>query len=108
MVPPDGKPARFGMNVAGVLISMDPELQSDGEYKLAVASRNTSQGLAVFGANLNFWGHPADPRHDFQRWCPKSADFGSLGRGQAALAHADLLPAGGPGAALEGQGRLMG
>lgn len=70
MVPPPNVPARFGFNFAGTVVTLDAELRSGGDYGLSVNARNISQGLAITGTKLTFWGVPADPSHDHERSCP--------------------------------------
>jgi hypothetical protein len=69
MVPPADVPARFGFNVAGTVVTLDAALRSGGDYGLSVNVRDISQGLAIAGTELSFWGVPADPRHDPVRAC---------------------------------------
>jgi hypothetical protein len=71
IAPPPGVPARFGFSVAGVVIALDAQLRSNGDYGLSVTARNISQGVAIAGNSITFWGVPADPVHDRQRSCPE-------------------------------------
>jgi hypothetical protein len=68
--PPPNVPARFGFNVAGTIVTLDGAVRSGGDYGLSVNARNVPEGLALAGANLTFWGVPADPSHDIERACP--------------------------------------
>lgn len=70
MVPPADVPARFGMNVAGSIVTLDGQVRSGSDYGLSVNARNTSEGLALVGIDVTFWGVPADPSHDALRACP--------------------------------------
>ncbi len=70
MVPPPDVPARFGFNVGGTIVTLDARLRSGSDYGLSVDARNISEGLAVAGTSLTFWGVPADPSHDPDRACP--------------------------------------
>lgn len=82
MVPPPNAPARFGINIFGVIIALDATLRSGGDYGVTVNVRNVSEGLALFGTTLTFWGFPADPSHDAQRWCPEMPGFGCSSSGE--------------------------
>ncbi len=70
MVPPPGAAPRYAFNYNGSLIMLDAVLRQDGEYRLAVQSRNIPEVLALTGTTVSFWGTPADPSHTYQRACP--------------------------------------
>ncbi len=70
MVPPPGVPARFAFNVIGTIVILDASLRSDSDYGITITSSNTSAGLSVFAAHLDFWGVPSDPAHEGERSCP--------------------------------------
>jgi hypothetical protein len=70
MVPPAGVAARFGFNAGGTSVTLDATVRSGGDYGVTVNARNISEGLAVVGTDLIFWGVPADPAHDALRSCP--------------------------------------
>ena len=70
LAPPPNAPARFGFNIAGVVVVLDAEVRSEGDYGLTVAGRNISQGLPVAGSTVNFWGVPASALRDAERHCP--------------------------------------
>jgi hypothetical protein len=70
MVPPPGFPAKFGFNVAGTVINLTARLRSNGDYGVSVDGRDISEGLAVSGTSVTFWGVPSDPSHDLDRACP--------------------------------------
>lgn len=68
MVPPIGTPARFGVNVAGVLVFIDAKVVNrDGTYSIALESHNISEGLPLGGVILTLWGVPASHAHDSVR-----------------------------------------
>lgn len=69
MVPPVNAPARFGFNVAGVVVTVDVDVRSDSDYGLTAHARNVSEGLAVAGSTFTLWGVPADPSHTPERSC---------------------------------------
>jgi hypothetical protein len=70
LVPPPGVAARFGFNYLSVLVVLDAKVTAAGGYHLEVASRYSSQGVALFAIGLTFWGVPADPSHDAVRGGP--------------------------------------
>ena len=72
VVPPPGVIARFGFQLVGSVVMFDALLHqnSEGEYIVSVAARQASEGLAVIGSDVEFWGIPADPTHTFDRACP--------------------------------------
>jgi uncharacterized repeat protein (TIGR01451 family) len=88
--PPPGTPARFGFNIFGVIVVLDAEIRSDGDYGLTVASRQISEGLGVVGITTNFWGDPADQSHDPERAC-SGEPAPSLG-GKTCAASATQIP----------------
>jgi uncharacterized repeat protein (TIGR01451 family) len=79
MVPPPGVPARFGFDVGGTVVTLDARLRSGSDYGLSVDVRNISEGLALAGTSLTFWGVPADPSHDRERQCPGTDGLGTVG-----------------------------
>jgi hypothetical protein len=85
MAPPQDAPARFAMNVLGVIVTLDVSLRSQSDYGLSLSVRNISEGLAIIKTSLTFWGTPGDPSHDAQRYC--------AGNGaQGCVSHASLAP----------------
>jgi hypothetical protein len=79
IVAPPGVPARFGFNVQGIPITLDAKVRSGGDYGLSVVTPNISEALGIVGTDVTFWGTPADPAHDYLRWCPSTADPDQLG-----------------------------
>jgi hypothetical protein len=69
IVPPPGVPARFGFNLVGTVVTLDGALRSGGDYGLSVDARNISEGIAIVGTSVTFWGVPSDPSHDDERAC---------------------------------------
>ena len=87
LVPPPGVVARFGFAVVGgVPVIVDAGIQPNPPYSLVLSSHNAYQVVQVFGVDLSFWGVPADPAHDPQRFCAGG------GRGCASSASADPRP----------------
>ncbi len=67
LVPAQGVPAEFGFDYADVPVLLTPSVRTGRDYGLTVESRNTSQGVTVYGASTTFWGVPGDHRHDAER-----------------------------------------
>jgi hypothetical protein len=72
MVPGPSVPAQFGFRVLFdpviATASVRPAEAGGTEgYGLDVRLRNLSQGVALTGTSLTFWGNPSDPRHDEER-----------------------------------------
>jgi hypothetical protein len=65
--PPPGVPAEFGFVVENVRVKMDAKVRSGGDYGLTITLKDISQGLALVGDSLTFWGVPSDPSHDTER-----------------------------------------
>ena len=68
MVPATGSAARFGTDIGKVHVYFDAKLtrRADGSYGIALSTRSP-QALRVVGADVTFWGIPADERHFAQR-----------------------------------------
>jgi hypothetical protein len=69
MVPPPYEPARFGFNIAGTVVSLDASVRSNTDYGLSVNAPDISEGLAIAGTSLTFWGVPSESSHDAERAC---------------------------------------
>lgn len=72
MVPPPGVPAEFGFvvlvdPVTATATVRSAEAGGSEGYGLDIHLRNVSQGVALSGTALSFWGNPSDPRHDEER-----------------------------------------
>jgi hypothetical protein len=70
VVPPPDKPAAFGFNVAGSVVTLDGSLRSGSDYGLTAHVRNIPEALDIAGTTLTFWGVPSDASHDLERACP--------------------------------------
>jgi len=73
-----GQPASFGFGVFGKKILLVPRLRSDGDYGLSVSAQNISDFFGVFSSTLTFWGVPADPVHDDERWNAAGGELNSI------------------------------
>lgn len=69
MAPAFGAPARFGFSIAQFNTFLEPSLRSDGDFGIDVADLAPTQ-LSVEVVSATFWGVPADPAHDSERYCP--------------------------------------
>jgi hypothetical protein len=64
---PPHEAAKLGFIVETVPITIDIGLNEEPPYNLVVHTRNVSDLLEFFGAEVTLWGVPADPRHDEER-----------------------------------------
>jgi hypothetical protein len=85
MTPAAGEAARFGFDVGKTLVFFSGALErrDDGSYGIALATRGAPQALRLLGAEVTFWGVPADERHFVHR-C--STFFGGF-EGDATASH---------------------
>ncbi len=68
LVPAQGEPARFGLEVAGkVPIVLDTSVRSGNDYGVDVSVHDTTQTAGLLNSQVTFWGVPGDPRHDSSR-----------------------------------------
>ncbi|HVY97000.1 MAG TPA: hypothetical protein VHA54_08585, partial [Solirubrobacterales bacterium] len=70
-------PARFGFNVAGVVVYIEPNVRTGGDYGVSARVKNISQTLASVDSKLTFWGVPAASAHDSRRGSPFGPDIPS-------------------------------
>jgi hypothetical protein len=69
--PPKGVPADFAFNAGGFVQGhIYPILDPAQNYAIKAVSPNLSSLLTVRGAEVHFWGVPADPAHDKFRYVP--------------------------------------
>jgi hypothetical protein len=61
--PPPGIAAEMGFNILNVRVTIDVGVKAGGDHLVAMM-HNTPQTLTVFGATLQLWGDPSDPRND--------------------------------------------
>jgi hypothetical protein len=65
--PPQGAAAKLGFLVQGVQVTVAVGVSEEPPYRVIARSRNISQVLEFFGAELTLWGNPASPIHDEER-----------------------------------------
>jgi hypothetical protein len=67
-----GTPALFAFNVFGNTGQLYAKLRTGGDYGVSLIEKNAPQvtTLQFEGAKFTFWGIPADPSHDAERYCP--------------------------------------
>jgi hypothetical protein len=71
LAPPAGVPAEFGAKInTAVDVFIDATVRTGGDYGINADVRGVSTGVGVVGATAEFWGVPADPTHDTDRFCP--------------------------------------
>ncbi len=68
LVPAQGEPARFGLEVAGkVPIVIDTSVRSGQDYGVDVSVEDATQTAGLLSSQVTFWGVPGDPRHNIAR-----------------------------------------
>ncbi len=69
METPKGTPALFAFNLFSAITQVYPELRTGEDYGLTVLNKNSPQTLPFDTIDFNFWGVPADPSHNPDRFC---------------------------------------
>jgi hypothetical protein len=59
-------PARFGFNVLGAVVLIEPRVRA-GDYGVTAGSASIPQAVPLNSADITLWGVPADPSHDAHR-----------------------------------------
>ncbi len=67
LTPAPGEPARFGLELDKVPITLNTAVRTGSDYAVEVSVTNASQAVGVLSTQLSFWGVPGDPRHDAAR-----------------------------------------
>ncbi len=68
LVPAQGEPARFGLEVAGkVPIVIDTSVRSGKDYGVDVNVKDATETAGLLSSQVTFWGVPGDPRHNNAR-----------------------------------------
>ena len=68
LVPAQGEPARFGLEVAGkVPIVIDTSVRSGQDYGVDVSVKDATETAGLLSSQVTLWGVPGDPRHNNAR-----------------------------------------
>jgi hypothetical protein len=67
LIPSPGRVAKLGFFILSVPVTIDIGVSADPPHELIASSRNISQILEFFSAEVLLWGVPADPVHDKER-----------------------------------------
>jgi hypothetical protein len=68
LVPAQGEPARFGLEVIGKIpIVIDTSVRSGRDYGVVASVKNATQVAGLLSSQVTFWGVPGDPRHNNSR-----------------------------------------
>ncbi len=68
LVPAQGEPARFGLEVIGKIpIVIDTSVRSGRDYGVDASVQNATQAGGLLSSQVTFWGVPGDPRHNNAR-----------------------------------------
>ncbi|HVY79193.1 MAG TPA: hypothetical protein VG898_11860 [Solirubrobacterales bacterium] len=68
--PSYGVAALFAFAIISNVVTLNGGIRSDGDYGVTIEVKNASQALVVGGSKVTFWGNPADPSHDGERFGP--------------------------------------
>ena len=68
LVPAEGEPARFGLEVIGKIpIVIDTAVSAGRDYAVTASVSDTTQTAWLLSSQVTLWGVPGDPRHDDSR-----------------------------------------
>jgi len=68
LVPAQGEPARFGLEVIGKIpITIDTSVRAGRDYEVVASVRNATQTAGLLSSQVTLWGAPGDPRHNGAR-----------------------------------------
>jgi hypothetical protein len=65
--PAPGEPARFGIEVAKVPITLTTAVRTGSTYDVEVTASDTTEAAALLQSQITFWGVPGDARHNAAR-----------------------------------------
>jgi len=75
--PPVGSPAQFGVSpLTQVPALITPRLRSESDYGITFTVSELTQVAGILGAEMHFWGVPADSVHDDERGFFGEEDIG--------------------------------
>jgi len=66
---PFGLPALFGFKILSKTTNVYGELRTGEDYGIDVISKSAPETLPIESVDFTFWGVPADPSHDGERFC---------------------------------------
>jgi hypothetical protein len=67
-------PGAFAFDFNGTVVKITPRVRP-GDYGITADSDAISEGLTTYEVNITFWGVPADPSHDTQRFSAKTESY---------------------------------
>jgi hypothetical protein len=68
LVPSQGEPARFGLEVIGkVPIVIDTAVRSGKDYGVVASVKDATEVAGLLSSQVTFWGVPSDPGHNSSR-----------------------------------------
>ena len=68
LVPSQGEPARFGLEVIGKIpIVIDTSVRTGQDYSVVATVKDATETAGLLSSQVTFWGVPGDPRHDNAR-----------------------------------------
>ena len=68
LVPAQGEPARFGLEVIGKIpVVIDTSVRSGRDYGVVASVRDATQVAGLLSSQVTLWGVPGDPRHNQSR-----------------------------------------
>ena len=65
--PSVGEPARFAFQTIAGPVILDTSVRTGADYGVVVSVSDITDAAEFIGAQVTFWGVPADPRHDTAR-----------------------------------------
>ncbi len=81
--PAPGEPARFGIELDKVPITLNTAVRTGSDYAVEVTTLNTSQAVGLLSTQVSFWGVPSETSHNAARGWECVGDeerVGSIGR----------------------------
>ena len=68
LVPAQGEPARFGLEVIGKIpVVIDTSVRSGQDYGVDASVEDATETAGLLSSQVTLWGVPGDPRHDNAR-----------------------------------------
>jgi hypothetical protein len=78
LVPPPDEPAQFGFKVIASIVHVNTHVRSSSDYGVTATFTNINPTAPLYISNVHFWGIPASPAHDTQRF-ERGAEIPGLG-----------------------------